>query len=340
MLDADQAKLYELIWLRAVASQMESAELERTTVDIAAKVAARLLDLRATGTVIKFDGFLKLYQEGRDDDPGGRGVPPPARHERGRAADQEGDHRDPAFHRAAAALFGGLPGQAHGGARHRPARRPMRRSCRCCKDRNYVRIDKRRLVPEDSGRIVIAFLESFFARYVEYDFTADLEEQLDRVSNNELDWRELLREFWRDFTAAVGEIKDLRISQVIDALDEMLAPHIFPPRADGVDPRHCPTCGTGRLSLKLGKFGAFIGCSNYPECRFTRPFSVPGADGAEETATQGARAAIPHRPRGHAAQRPLRPLCAARRGGGRREAQARQPAARALTPPTSTSRWR
>ncbi len=153
-------------------------------------------------------------------------------------------------------------------------------------DRKYVRIDKRRLIPEDRGRIVVAFLESFFARYVEYDFTADLEEQLDRVSNNEVEWRELLRRFWRDFIAAVGEIKDLRIAQVIDALDEMLAPHLFPPRADGTDPRHCTVCGTGRLSLKLGKFGAFIGCSNYPECRNTRPFAVPGADGAEETATK------------------------------------------------------
>jgi DNA topoisomerase-1 len=155
------------------------------------------------------------------------------------------------------------------------------------KDRNYVRIDKRRLVPEDRGRIVIAFLESFFARYVEYDFTADLEEQLDRVSNSEVEWRELLRQFWIGFTGAVGEIKDLKISQVIDALDEMLAPHLFPPRADGVDPRLCTTCGTGRLSLKLGKFGAFLGCSNYPECRFTRPFSVPGANGdVEDNATR------------------------------------------------------
>jgi DNA topoisomerase I len=133
----------------------------------------------------------------------------------------------------------------------------------------------------------VAFLESFFARYVEYDFTADLEEQLDLVSNNELEWHDLLRKFWQGFTAAVDEIKDLRIAQVIDALDEMLAPHLFPPRADGTDPRLCPVCGTGRLSLKLGKFGAFIGCSNYPECRNTRPFSIPGAeDAAEDTGTK------------------------------------------------------
>jgi DNA topoisomerase I len=143
------------------------------------------------------------------------------------------------------------------------------------KDRGYVRIERKRLVPEDKGRVLTAFLESFFARYVEYDFTAGLEEQLDRISNNEMAWRDLLRDFWREFTAAVGDIKDLRVAQVIDALDEMLAPHLFPPRADGADPRKCPSCETGRLSLKLGKFGGFIGCTNYPECRYTRQFA-PG----------------------------------------------------------------
>jgi DNA topoisomerase-1 len=143
-------------------------------------------------------------------------------------------------------------------------------------DRDYVRLDKKRLVPEDRGRIVVAFLESFFSRYVEYDFTADLEEQLDLVSNNELEWHDLLRKFWQGFIAAVDDVKDLRISQVIDALDEMLAPHLFPPGSDGIDPRLCPVCGTGRLSLKLGRHGAFIGCSNYPECRNTRPLGPAG----------------------------------------------------------------
>ena len=149
------------------------------------------------------------------------------------------------------------------------------------KDRGYVRIDKKRLVPEDKGRVLTAFLESFFARYVEYGFTADLEEQLDRISNNEIAWRELLRDFWREFTNAVGDIKELRVAQVIDALDEMLAPHLFPPREDGTDPRKCPNCETGKLSLKLGKFGGFIGCTNYPECRYTRQFSN-GANGAPD----------------------------------------------------------
>src|SRR5262245_6946744 len=149
------------------------------------------------------------------------------------------------------------------------------------KDRGYVRIDKKRLVPEDKGRVLTAFLESFFARYVEYDFTAGLEEQLDRISNNELAWRDLLRDFWQEFTNAVGDIKELRVAQVIDALDEMLGPHLFPPRADGTDPRLCPNCGTGRLSLKLGKFGGFIGCSNYPECRYTRQLSA-ASDGSPD----------------------------------------------------------
>jgi DNA topoisomerase-1 len=153
------------------------------------------------------------------------------------------------------------------------------------KDRGYVRIDKKRLMPEDKGRVLTSFLESFFARYVEYSFTADLEEQLDRVSNNEIAWRDLLRDFWRDFAAAVGEIKDLRVAQVIDALNEMLGPHLFPPRTDGTDPRQCPTCG-GQLSLKLSKFGGFIGCTNYPECRYTRQLTGGGPNGAADGGTR------------------------------------------------------
>jgi DNA topoisomerase-1 len=146
-------------------------------------------------------------------------------------------------------------------------------------DRGYVRIEKKRLMPEDKGRVVVGFLESFFQRYVEYDFTANLEEQLDRISNNEIDWKRVLQDFWVDFIGAVNEIKDLRVTQVLDALNDLLAPHIFPPRPEGGDPRKCPNCETGRLSLKLGRFGAFIGCSNYPECNYTRQMT-PGAEGA------------------------------------------------------------
>jgi DNA topoisomerase I len=277
-LDADQARLYELIWLRTVASQMESAELERTTIDITAKVASRLLELRATGTVVKFDGFLTLYQEGQDEDPDdeeARRLPPISAGEpltkRSIAATQHFTEPPPRY--SEASLIKRMEELGIG----RPS--TYASIMQVLKDRKYVRLDKRRLYPEDRGRIVVAFLESFFTKYVEYDFTADLEEKLDLISNNEVAWRDVLRDFWRDFIGTVDEIKDLKISQVIDALDELLAPHLFPPNADGSDPRQCPGCSGGRLTLKLSKFGAFIGCSNYPECRYTRPLTTP-ADGS------------------------------------------------------------
>ena len=283
-LDQDQAKLYELIWLRSVASQMESAELERTTAEIEANVAGRRLELRATGTVVKFDGFLTLYQEGRDEDPEdeeARRLPQMAAGERlakkAIAADQHSTEPPPRY--SEASLVKRLEELGIG----RPS--TYASILQVLKDRKYVRLDKRRLYPEDRGRIVVAFLESFFAKYVEYDFTARLEEQLDLIAEREINWREVLRDFWRDFIAAIDETKDLKISAVIDALDSLLAPHLFPPRADGSDPRQCPTCGNGRLSLKLSKYGAFIGCTNYPECRYTRPLSIP-ADGSAEIGTK------------------------------------------------------
>jgi DNA topoisomerase-1 len=282
--DADQAKLYELIWTRTLASQMESAELERTTAEISAKAGSRMLDLRATGTVVKFDGFLKLYQEGRDDeadDEESRRLPAMSAGEnlakRAIAAAQHFTEPPPRY--SEASLVKRMEELGIG----RPSTyAPI---LAVLKDRGYVRIDRKRLVPEDKGRVVVAFLETFFARYVEYDFTASLEEQLDRVSNSEVAWRDLLRDFWRDFAGAVDDIKDLRIGDVLQALDELLGPHIFPPRPDGGDPRQCPTCGTGRLSLKLGKFGAFIGCSNYPDCRYTRALTA-GSDGNGDNSTK------------------------------------------------------
>jgi DNA topoisomerase I len=279
-LESDQAKLYDLIWSRAVECQMESAELERTTVDITAKAGGRTLDLRANGTVIKFDGFLRVYQEGRDDEPDddeSRRLPEINQGETlgKRAIDASQHFTEPPPRYSEASLVKRMEELGIG----RPS--TYASILQVLKDRKYVRLDKRRLVPEDRGRIVVAFLENFFQRYVEYDFTAGLEDQLDRVSNNEMEWRDLLREFWRDFTAAVGEIKDLKISQVIDVLNDMLAPHIFPPRPEGGDPRKCTMCGTGQLSLKLGKFGAFVGCSNYPDCKNTRPLTTP-AEGAME----------------------------------------------------------
>jgi DNA topoisomerase-1 len=276
VVEPDQAKLYELIWNRAVACQMQSAELERTTVDITAQAGGRMLELRATGQVIKFDGFLRLYHEDQDDlspdsedSDESRRLPEMSQGETldRRAIDSSQHFTEPPPRYSEASLVKRMEELGIG----RPS--TYASILQVLKDRGYVRIDKKRLVPEDKGRVLTAFLESFFARYVEYGFTADLEEQLDRIANNEIAWRELLRDFWREFTNAVGDIKELRITQVIDALDEMLGPHLFPPREDGTDARKCPNCDSGRLSLKLGKFGGFIGCTNYPECRYTRQLS-------------------------------------------------------------------
>jgi DNA topoisomerase-1 len=276
--DADQARLYELIWTRTLACQMESAELERTTVEIEAQVASgpyRLVNLRATGTVVKFDGFLTLYNESRDDDfededarrlPGMSEGEPLTKHEL--RIEQHFTEPPPRF--SEASLVKRMEELGIG----RPS--TYASILQVLRDRGYTRLDKKRIIPEDKGRIVVAFLESYFPRYVEYEFTADLEEKLDEIANHELDYKRVLRDFWEGFTGAVAETKDLRISEVINVLDALLNEHNFPPKADGSDPRACPQCGTGRLGLKVGKFGAFIGCSNYPDCRFTRALTAPG----------------------------------------------------------------
>ncbi|GJD32803.1 DNA topoisomerase 1 [Methylobacterium adhaesivum] len=275
--DAEQAKLYELIWIRTVASQMESAELERTTVDIAAAVGPRKLDLRATGQVVKFDGFLTLYQEGKDDeeDEDGKRLPPMKAGDalkRERIASTQ-HFTEPPPRYSEASLVKRMEELGIG----RPS--TYAAILQTLRDREYVKIEKKRLVAEDKGRLVTGFLESFFKRYVEYDFTADLEGQLDRVSNAEIDWREVLRDFWRDFSTAIAGTKELRVTEVLDALNDLLGAHIFPEKADGSNPRTCPTCGAGQLSLKLGKFGAFVGCSNYPECKYTRQLAANGVEG-------------------------------------------------------------
>lgn len=279
-LDSDQARVYELIWLRTIASQMESAELERTTVEIAAKAGARTLELRATGQVVKFDGFLALYQEDTDD-----------------PSDDDDSRRLPAMNEGEALSRKDLNVSQH--FTEPPPRfseaslvkrmeelgigRPSTYASilQVLKDRGYVKLDKKRLHAEDKGRVVVAFLENFFTRYVEFDFTASLEDQLDRISNNEIAWRDVLKEFWTGFSGAVDGTKDLRVSEVLDVLDDMLGPHIYPAREDGGDVRQCPTCGTGRLNLKAGKFGAFVGCSNYPECTYTRQLNSSGDGGGD-----------------------------------------------------------
>ncbi len=272
-LDNDQARLYELIWMRTVASQMESAEMERTTVDIAAKAGARLLELRATGQVVKFDGFLAVYQEGRDDDPedeDSKRLPVINQGENLKrenlSVTQHFTEPPPRF--SEASLVKRMEELGIG----RPS--TYASILQVLKDRGYVKLEKKRLHGEDKGRVVVAFLENYFSRYVEFDFTADLEEKLDKISNNEISWKQVLADFWKDFIGAVNDIKDVRVTEVLDVLDAMLGEHIYEPRADGGDPRQCPSCGTGKLNLKAGKFGAFVGCSNYPECRYTRPLAA------------------------------------------------------------------
>ena len=278
-LEPEQAKLYELIWTRTIASQMESAELERTTVDILAEAGARKLEFRASGQVVRFPGFLALYQEGRDDEEdeeSGR-LPPMRQGERlaKERIDAAQHFTEPPPRYTEATLVKRMEELGIG----RPS--TYASTIAVLKDRDYVRIEKKRLFPEDKGRLVTAFLESFFAKYVGYDFTADLEEKLDQVSNSEIDWKALLRDFWNDFSSAVDGTKDLGTRQVLDSLNELLGPHIFPERGDGADPRLCPLCGEGQLSLKLGKYGAFIGCSRYPECKFSRVLAPTGAESAE-----------------------------------------------------------
>ncbi len=285
-LDRDQRRLYELIWKRTVASQMASALLEQVTVDIADPSGK--LRLRATGSVVLFDGFLVLYQEDRDDiasDEEGEGTRLPAMRNgenltRGAVVPSRHVTQPPPRY-SEASLVKKLEELGIG----RPS--TYAAILQVLQDRAYVRLDKRRFVPEDRGRLVTAFLTSFFERYVEYNFTADLENQLDEVSGGRIDWKELLRNFWRDFSAAVDGTKELTITQVLKALDEDLGRHFFPDDGSGRDPRLCPVCGAGRLSLKLGKFGAFIGCSNYPNCRYTRPLAIEGNGGEVSETTLG-----------------------------------------------------
>ncbi|MDP2086489.1 MAG: type I DNA topoisomerase, partial [Gemmobacter sp.] len=274
--DADQRKLYDLIWKRTIASQMASARLERTTVDFASPDGQ--VELRATGQVVTFDGFLAVYDEGRDDDDDedsarlpqvmqGEGV-------KKRTVTPEQHHTQPPPRYTEATLIKRMEELGIG----RPS--TYTSIVTTIQDREYVRKDKNRLIPEDKGRLVTAFLSNFFHRYVEYDFTADLEGELDDVSAGTRAYKEVLARFWRDFSAAVAETADLRIGEVLGKIDDFLAPHLYPPRPDGSDPRSCPTCGAGRLHLKTARSGgAFIGCGNYPECRYTRPIS-----GAEDGA--------------------------------------------------------
>ncbi len=289
-LDKEQLALYTLIWQRTMASQMASAVLDQVSVDIVGDGNKGVF--RATGSVVVFDGWLKVYQEAVDDDkkPDGDGYGnvrlPPLKENDGLSKKEikpEQHFTQPPPRYSEASLVKRLEELGIG----RPS--TYASIMQVLQDRDYVRLDKKRFVPEDRGRIVTTFLENFFKEYVEYDFTADLEEKLDDISGGRLAWKKVLREFWTGFSKAIDGTKDLKISDVIDALDNVLEPHFFPPNPDGSDPRLCPRCGKGRLGLRLGKFGAFLGCSNYPECRNTRPLSVSGSDDAQAQMAAGPR---------------------------------------------------
>ncbi len=278
--DAD--KLYALIWKRTVASQMASARMERSSIDLLD--APRTTGLRATGQVILSPGFLAVYTETNEDLPSdsdddeGRRLPRLVQGDRcqvdGVQARQHFTEPPPRF--SEASLVKRLEELGIG----RPS--TYAAILQTLRDRAYVRVERNRFHAEEKGRLVTAFLERFFEKYVGYDFTADLETRLDDVSAGDLDYLKVLRDFWDDFEPKTKEILELKPSDVTVALDEYLAPMLFPPKADGSDPRLCPTCGTGRLSLKTGKFGAFVACSNYPECRYTRQFAGDNA-GQEST---------------------------------------------------------
>ena len=314
--EGDQRKLYDLIWKRTLACQMEAARLERTTVDIASKDGE--VGLRATGQVVLFDGFLRVYEEGRDDvpeDDEGR-LPQITQGESAAFAKstlsaqfaKAGEKTDDVIEtdasggmsRSSAAILSG--NEAVLGLQHHTQPPPRYTEATLVKrmeelgigrpstyasivttiqDREYVRKDGNRLIPEDKGRIVTIFLLNFFKKYVGYEFTANLEEELDHVSAGEANWKELLGRFWTDFSAAIGETSELRISEVLDVLDDALAPTLYPPREDGSDPRTCPLCGKGSLHLKTSKSGGFVGCGNYPECRYTRPIGGDAAEGQD-----------------------------------------------------------
>ena len=286
----DHARLYDLIWKRALASQMASARLERTAVELADGTGRNLL--RATGQVVLFPGYLALYEEGTDD----KVVNGPG---------QQADASDDDARRLPRMREGDAPAKKSVNAEQHFTQPPPRFSdativkrmeelgigrpstygsiVKTLKDRGYVKLEKNRFHAEESGRLVTAFLERFFQKYVEYDYTAELEEELDDVSGGRAEWQAVLEAFWRDFKPRTSEVMEQKPSEVTAELDIFLGSYLFPDKADGTDPRLCPNCGAGRLALRGGKFGAFVACSNYPECKYTRRFAQPGGEGTEDT---------------------------------------------------------
>jgi DNA topoisomerase-1 len=283
-LNDEMFKLYDLIWKRTIASQMASADIERTAVDIVT-TSGKPTRLRANGSVVIFDGFLAAYEEAKSesDDEDDKRLPALKEGEEIEREKIEAKQHftDPPARYSEASLIRKMEDLGIG----RPSTYASVLST--LQDRDYVILDKRRFTPDSKGRVVTSFLQSFFNRYVEYDFTANLEEQLDQISAGDLQWKDVLRDFWKQFKASVDETKDLRVSEVLDTLNVELAPLAFPPREDGRPARECPTCKEGELSLKVGKFGAFVGCSNYPDCKYTRQLGQSDEEAAAQALAEG-----------------------------------------------------
>jgi len=301
----DHARLYDLIFKRALASQMASARMERTTVDLVDATGQH--GLRATGQVVIFPGFLALYEEGRDDP------------ERGSGKQASADAEEDDSKLLPRMVAGDAPAKKKVTAEQHFTQPPPRYSeaslvkkleelgigrpstyastLQVLKDRDYVRVEKNRFFAEESGRLVTAFLERFFERYVSYDFTAGLEEELDDISGGRAQWQAVLEAFWRDFKPKTAEVMEQKPSDITAELDKFLEPMLFPPRADGSNPRACPMCGDGQLALRGGRFGAFIACSNYPECKYTRKFGQPGGKEGDEDTDRRCWASIRRRDR-------------------------------------------
>ena len=275
----EQNKLYTLIWGRTIASQMEAAILDQVSININSDDDQ--FSFRATGSIVSFDGFRRIYKEGSDQEDDNadenRLLPQMKNGDLVTLSDAVPTQHftQPLPRYSEASLVKKLEELGIG----RPS--TYHTTLSRLQDHNYVKLDKRRFEPEDRARLVTTFLGNFFTRYVEYGYTADLERQLDDISGGRLNWKNVLREFWNEFSKAVEETKELRVSKVLDVLNDILGPHFFPLRPDGSDPRKCIACDSGTLTIKNGKFGAFIGCSNHPDCSLTRPLAIMNGENAE-----------------------------------------------------------
>ncbi|MFM7680906.1 MAG: type I DNA topoisomerase [Candidatus Fonsibacter sp.] len=274
ILDKDQAKLYELIWNRTLASQMENAEYERCTLEILNP--SKSITFRATGSVQVFDGFLKLYQDVKEEDEVDKDeendqkiLPEVKINEKleNPKLNTEQHFTEPPPRFSEASLVKKLEELGIG----RPSTYASIISVLSA--RNYVELITKRFIPTDRGKLITAFLDKLFTKYVDYNFTATLEDSLDEITTGKIEYLKVLENFWREFYKNINEVKELRTRAVLDLLNESLGDIIFDKDADGKISKKCKNCSNGELSLKNGRFGAFIGCSNYPECKFTRPLS-------------------------------------------------------------------